>query len=62
MKNLAKAGELDIGGNLEPNSDRRSYATVSEYIHPQTDEAPVIEKDPEWYGKHIRESQYLLQI
>ena len=37
-------------------------ATVAEYIHPETDEAPVVQQDPEWYGKHVRESQYLLQI
>ena len=34
-------------------------ATVAEYIQPEIDEAPVIEQDPEWHGKHVRESQYL---
>ena len=28
----------------------------------ETDEALVMEKDPEWYGKHVRESKYLLLI
>ena len=38
------------------------HATLSVYIHPQTDEAQFIEKDLEWYGKHVCEHEYLLQI
>ena len=38
------------------------HATVENTYTLETDEAPVIEKDPQWYRKHVRESQYLLLI
>ena len=38
------------------------YNTVAEYIPPDCETSPLIEKDQEWHAKHVRESQYLLQI
>ena len=60
MKNFTKVGE--ILAEIWNRTVIDGSATVAEYIHPETDEAPVIEQDQEWWGKHVRESQYLLQI
>ena len=56
MKNFAKAGE--VLAEIWSQTVIDVYATVVECIHPETDEVPVIEQDPEGYGKHVREMIY----
>ena len=59
MKNFAKAGE--VLAEIWSKTVIDNYPTVAEYINP-SDEVFITAKDQEWMAKHVRESQYLLQI
>ena len=59
MKNFAKAAE--ILAEIWSKTVIDNYPTVAEYINP-SDEVFITAKDQEWMAKHVRESQYLLQI
>ncbi len=59
VKNFAKAGE--ILAEVWSKTVIDGYDTVAEYIQPEY-ETPITEKDQQWHAKHVRESQYLLQV
>lgn len=60
LKNFEKAGETlaEVWKNLVIDK----HPVDAEYIKPADDPALPDPVDPIWYSKHVRESQYLLQV
>ncbi|XP_042896686.1 uncharacterized protein [Parasteatoda tepidariorum] len=62
-KNFAEAGKVlaEIWSDVEIDK----FPVMSQYIHPENSElcsSQIREKDLTWQAKHVRNSQYLLQI
>lgn len=60
-KNFACAGKILADAFSESEID--SHPVIAEYIDPKEKNAEMtLNENDEWYAKHVRESQYFLQV
>lgn len=59
-KNFEHAGQVlaEVWGALEIDK----FPVVAEYVGPKELSDALLEENEDWYAKHLRESQYFLQI